>query len=84
MRTQTISSPFAAPSWSTSSFADATAASPMELAALSEHLSLCQGGHSRLTHLHYAAEILHGFVATRFVTTLVLATLVIGGGLLVL
>jgi hypothetical protein len=56
----------------------------MELAALSDHLSLCQGANRRLTYLQYVGEILHRFVATRFVTTLALATLVIGAGLLAL
>ncbi|SDP46958.1 hypothetical protein SAMN05216303_104382 [Rhodoferax sp. OV413] len=84
MRNKIIPTAFAAPSWSTSSFGDATGTSPMELAALSDHLSLCQGANGRLTYLQYAGEILHRFVATRFVTTLALATLVIGAGLLAL
>ena len=84
MHTQPHPSAYASPSWSTSSFGDATATSPVELANLSDHLSLCQGTHGRLSHLQYAGEILHRFVAGRFVTTLALATLVIGAGLLAL
>lgn len=78
MRTQTTPPSSTGPSWSTSSFGSATDTSPVELAALSEHLSVCQGRHARLSTLRYVAETLHGFAAARFVTTLALVTLVIG------
>lgn len=77
--------PLTAVSWSTSSFGDASDSLPMELAALSDHLHTCKGGSSkRLSNLQYAAELTHGFVASRFVTTLALAALLIGAGLMVL
>ena len=43
----------AGPNWSTSSYGDATASQPMELAALGEHLSLCQGSNKRWSTLRY-------------------------------
>lgn len=65
-------------SWSTASFGDDAQTSPMELSALGAHLHLCKGPHSRLVALHCAALQMQGFVASRFVTTLVLAALLMG------
>ncbi len=59
------------PSWSTTSFGGATDTSPMELSALGEHFDRCQGSRGRLFGLRCAAEAVHGFAVTRFVTTLV-------------
>lgn len=72
--------------WSTSSFGDAADTSPMELSALGEHLSHCKAQSGRLFSLRCRAASLHNFVATRFVTTLVvlLATGLMGVALLVL
>ena len=76
--------PFLTPSWSTSS-ADHTAdTSPMELAALGEHLDLCRNASGRMFGLRCFADSMNGFVAARFVTTLTLAALVLGIGLLAL
>lgn len=69
------------PRWSTSSFADETDSLPMELTALGEHLAHCRSLTGRLYALHCAADAVHRFVAPRFVTTLVVATLLIGGSL---
>ncbi|MDL2336939.1 MAG: hypothetical protein QFE16_03770 [Pseudomonadota bacterium] len=69
---------FAAPHWSTSSFGDTADTSPMELSALGEHLDLCKALKGRLFHARCMADSMHGFVASRFVTTLVVATLLIG------
>lgn len=66
------------PSWSTASFGVATDTSPMELSALGEHLTHCRGSHGRLFALHCVAETMHGFVAARFMTTLVVSALLIG------
>jgi hypothetical protein len=68
------------PNWSTASFGDAVDTSPMELSALGEHLHLCRSLSGRLFVLRCAAEAVRGFVASRFVTTLVVLTLVIGVG----
>ncbi len=72
------------PSWSTASFGDSADTSPMELSALGEHFDLCKGSHGRLFALQCVAESLKGFVAARFVTTLVVLALLIGVASLVL
>lgn len=67
------------PLWSTSSFGDSADASPLELAALGTHLALCRGLGGRLFPLQCLGEAMHGFVAPRLVTTLVVvAALMIG------
>jgi hypothetical protein len=71
------------PSWSTASFGDTVDTTPMELSALEEHLELCNGARGRLFALRCGAERLNGFVTGRFVTTLVVVTLLIGAGSLV-
>jgi hypothetical protein len=71
------------PFWSTTCYDDSSETSPMELSALGEHLTVCKGAHSRLFSLQCAAETMHGFVVTRFVTTLVIVALLIGISFLV-
>lgn len=71
----------AGPRWSTSSFAADADSLPMELNALGEHLVHCQAQTGRLYKLHCAADAVHRFIAPRFVTTLVVAALLIGGSL---
>lgn len=79
-----VASPdYAGPSWSTSAFGDATTSQPMELAALGEHLSLCQGANRRWSTLRHVGDRVHGFAASRFVTTLAVAAILIGATLLV-
>jgi hypothetical protein len=73
----------AKPRWSTSSFGDTADTSPMELSALGEHLDLCKGSRGRLFTLHCVAESMNGFVAPRFVTTLVVVGLLIGAASLI-
>lgn len=80
MSTNVITSPC----WSTASFGDAADTSPTELSALGEHLDLCRGSRGRLFAVHCVAQTMHGFVAARFVTTLVVIVLLIGVGVLVL
>ena len=70
--------------WSTSSFGGAAMASAMESAALLEHLTQCRQSERRLFALQCAAELMRGFVATRFVTTLMLVVMTIGAASLVL
>lgn len=67
------------PSWSTASFGSRADTSPMELSALGEHFAHCQGLRGRLFGLRCAAEAAHGFVATRFVTTLVVLVALFAG-----
>ncbi len=71
-------SSIAAPRWSTSSFGNAADTSPTELTALGEHLDRCHAQRGRLFDARCIAESMHGFVASRLVTTLVVATLLIG------
>ena len=68
------------PSWTTSSFGGTVDTSPMELLALGEHLHTCKGLQGRLFALQCAAERMNGFVSARFVTTLVVVTLLFGAG----
>lgn len=59
-------------------------ASFLELAALGEHLRLCNKcSEGRLAVLHCTARAVQVFLATRFVTTLVVVGLVFGVGLMV-
>jgi hypothetical protein len=66
------------PSWATSSYGEPADTSPTELSALGDHLSLCAGLKGRMFATRCFCEVMHGFVASRFVTTLAVATLVIG------
>jgi hypothetical protein len=69
-------SPASGQRWSTSSFGNSTDTAPGELCALGRHLQQCQGGHPSLRALRRGADLLHGFVTRRFVSTLsVLAAL---------
>ena len=68
----------ATPPWSTASFGDAADTSPLELSVLGDHLDSCKRSHGRWFALQCAAERMNGFVAARFVTTLTVATLLIG------
>jgi hypothetical protein len=64
--------------WSTSSFGHAAIASPAELSELGAHLRTCSGASGHLFALQCGGEAVHGFLAARFVTTLVVAAVVIG------
>ena len=72
------------PCWSTSSFSHAADTSPMELRELGAHLADCVGCKGRWFALQCISDALHDFVARRFVTTLVVATALIGIGTLTL
>lgn len=64
--------------WATSAVADAVDTSPMELSSLGAHVHRCNGCRGRWFLLRCAADAVHGFVAPRFVTTLLVACCVIG------
>lgn len=64
--------------WTTASFGGAAETSPMELAALGDHLNGCKAVHGRLFALRCIAETTNGFVSARFISTLVAAALLIG------
>ena len=70
------------PRWSTSSFGGSSDLSGTESSALRDHLSVCSGQRGRWFTLRCAAEAMNGFVSGRFVTTLVMATLLIGASAL--
>lgn len=65
-------------SWSTASFGGSPDTSPVELSSLGEHLGLCKSPRGHLFALHCAAETMHSFMLTRFVTTSVAIVLLIG------
>jgi hypothetical protein len=72
------------PRWSTAAYGDPADTSPGELSALGEHLNLCRGSQGRWFGLHCAAERMNGIVAPRFITTLLVVTMMIAAALLVL
>lgn len=74
MNTQVVTNP----SWRTSSFGQTADTSPMELSALGEHLSLCRDSRGRLFALSCVAETMNTFLASRFVTTVVVVALIMG------
>lgn len=65
------------PRWSTSSLGDSAETSPIELALLGSHLTGCKASHGRLLAMQFIAQTLHGFVAPRFVTTVVVIALLV-------
>ena len=68
-----------APRWSTSSYGHSVDTSPMELTALGEHLQQCCSSRPRLHALQRGAQTVHGWVAPRFVSTLAVLVVVLGG-----
>jgi hypothetical protein len=64
--------------WSTSSVGHAAIASPAELSELGAHLRICSCASGYLFALKCGGEAVHGFLAGRIVTTLVVASGVIG------
>jgi hypothetical protein len=70
--------PISARSWSTSTQGHPVGSSPVDLSALGEHMEACQGGHRHLTRLHCVAQSMHGFIASRLVSSLVLVAVLFG------
>jgi hypothetical protein len=66
--------------WCTASCSDATQSCGTDLLVLGEHLSACPQMHRHLLTLHGVAQSIHGFVATRFVSTLVVVAVLFGLG----
>ncbi len=73
----------AEPTWSTASFGAPADTTPGELSTLGEHLKLCRGNSGRSFALLCGADKVHGFVASRMVTTLVLLVAVACAGLVI-
>lgn len=70
--------------WGTASRNDANNSSSSDLLVLEDHLSACPQMHRHLLTLHGAAASVHGFVATRFVTTMVIVAVLFSFGYWVL
>jgi pimeloyl-ACP methyl ester carboxylesterase len=64
--------------WSTTSDSYSTDTLSGDLSALGEHLGNCRSTHRHLLTLHCAAQSMGGFMATRFVTTVVLVVVFVG------
>ncbi|WP_088278441.1 hypothetical protein [Ideonella sp. A 288] len=69
---------FTGPCWSTSCFDGANDTRPGDPAALGWHLSSCRRSGGRLAQLQFGARAVHGFVASRLVTTVAVVALVVG------
>ncbi len=72
------------PRWSTASFGDDAQTSPMELSALGSHLHTCRSATGRLFAARCVADTLHGFVASRMVTTVAVVGVLAALGCLML
>lgn len=59
------------PKWRTASFVDTVHASPYDQLLLGTHFNVCQQSMGRWFLVRRSAEVMHSFVASRFVTTLV-------------
>lgn len=66
------------PRWSTSTLADAGDTTPAELDALGAHVSRCNGSRDIWFALGCVGDAMHGFLARRLVTSLLVAAAVIG------
>ena len=66
------------PSWSTASFGNAAATSPMDLNALGQHVQQCSRPGSAWLALTGSAIDLHRGLLARFVTSLALLAVLVG------
>ena len=66
------------PQWTTSSFGSPADTSPIELAALGDHMARCAGQRGSLFALRCAGEAMNEFAAPRLMTMLALAAAVGG------
>ena len=64
--------------WSTASFGGNADASSMDQMLLGDHLGVCKGPNGHFFALHCLVESVRGFLAARFVTTVLLLALLIG------
>lgn len=63
--------------WSTACSSDGAATSPLELSALSEHLSQCSLRSARLSALRGGAQQWLGFCSARLVSSVLIACLLL-------
>lgn len=66
--------------WCTAAHSDKTKSARADLIALGEHMSTCPQLHRHLLKLQGATEVMNCFVATRFVSTLLVFAVIIGLG----
>lgn len=64
--------------WNTASVGTAPDTSPGELTALGEHAAVCDSRRDRLFTVRCVFDALQAFLATRFVTTMLVVALLIG------
>ncbi|XVJ70816.1 MAG: hypothetical protein HEQ39_15255 [Rhizobacter sp.] len=64
--------------WSTASFGEAPDSSPMELSSLQDHVHVCHGLRGPWFSARCRLEAFHGFVVGRLVTTVVVASVLVG------
>lgn len=72
----------AIPSWTTSTLGHTVDTSPVELAALSQHLERCRSSGGHFSALQGAAQTMTGFASARFVTTILAVAVLTGVGYL--
>jgi hypothetical protein len=70
------------PRWSTASFGKGVGTSPLELRLLGEHLHVCHTLRGRFYGLRCGVEAVQNFVAGRFVTSILVLTLLVSLGAL--
>jgi len=68
-----------APSWQTSSFGHPADVSPLERAALSEHLSMCSALRGPVQALQSAAASVQAMLAGHVITSVFMVLLLVGG-----
>ena len=68
------------PSWSTAALGRGDADAPVDLLPLGEHLQRCRGAAGRHFVLRCGAETVQGFLAARFISTVLVLLALLGGG----
>ena len=66
--------------WRTTTYGDNVSISKRDIQTLGEHFDACRQSPSHLFALRCVAESTHGFVASRFITTLAILVLVFAAG----
>lgn len=66
--------------WATASHAEPARSQSLEVDSLGAHLKRCVGSRGRWFDVECAGEAVHGFIAPRVVTTLIVAALFIAVG----
>lgn len=69
--------------WATSCYGQGTDTTPMQLSTLREHLHQCSQPGGRLGALRNGAQVLHGFLLGRLVTTATVVLVAVGAAWLI-